>query len=241
MGIFQDILDSMKTVGPPPRAALDRVSAQTLKRLRDQNDPPLDAAHSAANCHFRIPLQTGAGDSDQWRMHLTFFGSLAGYSATTGWVDADFSGDDTVVQGVIDSALNGYIPGYFNGDLLVTADIAGGIQDTKFDLIASSGGSSVLDNIPIIITVEAQGWTLSPEPFYVTPGQGDRPSMQVLRAINAIGGDLQPSGLPASYTRPASNGRARKRQLILDMAAQAAGEDGRPETYAEILALYPRT
>lgn len=236
MGIYTDLATS-EPIGPQPQVGLDRSSGQQLLSKAAQADPDVLAAYAASNEQTVIPEQVnGTPALDTYTLSFTFYGALKDVPVTaTGMIVLEAV--DTVIEAAIDSALNGVVPGWTNGDVSVSMAGAAGLDDGSVTL--DFDGASVAGT-PVTVTLTPIGFVAS-GPITRTPGQTDRKALMALFELNVVEGTVHDSpNAPTDWVRPESNGQSRPRyQLIRDLARVASTEDGTDAVTDTVNALYP--
>lgn len=233
MGLYTD-LASTNPIPAAPRVGLDRSSGEQLLAKATQIDPVVVGSFAAANEVSVIPEQTDAGVGDTYTLTIelpvkkkTFTTAAIAYNAVAATIEA-----------AIDTAATGVVSGWTNSDISVSMSGAAGLDDGTVTL--TFDGASVV-NTPALVSLTATGFNATGPITRSTPGRGDRKAAKALFDMNVIAGSLWNSGAaPSGLTRPDSNGQSRpRRQLILDLALQAAIEDGKDDIYNQVAALYP--
>jgi hypothetical protein len=234
MGIYTD-LASTNPIPGKPRVGLDRASGEQLLAKASYIDPTVGAAYAAGNEVTVIPEQTDAGAADTYTLTITPYGKYANEAPITTAAIA-YNAVDTAIQSALDTAFAAWT-GWTNADIAVTMGGAAGLDDGTVTLTFS--GTSV-SGAPFVVTLTPTGFTETAG-ITRTAGSGDRKALQALFELNVVTGTIHNAGeAPSDWTKPATNGQTRpRRQLILDLAIQAAVEDGSDLVYDTVVALYP--
>jgi len=237
MGYLQDLAAGASTItATKPRVGLDRQSAEALLSHGEiAGNQALGAAYAAANEVSVIPEQTDAGAADTYTITVNL--TALGESFTTAGIA--YNAVDTVIETAIDvAATAASVTGWTNADISVSMGGAAGIDDGTVTL--TFDGTSVAGQ-PALVSITPTGFTEVGSITRSTGGQGTRPATQALFDMNVIAGSLQASGDAPTWTKPATNGRARPgTNVIRDLALQTIVEDGTEDAYDAIVALYPQ-
>ncbi len=232
MGIYTDLTTGSTSItDAKPRVGLDRSSAHQLLKAANRHDPDIGAAFAAQDELTTIPEQTDAGVADTYTLTLTF--PVLGIAFTTAAIPFDDTAAE--IETAIDTAnVSPVVNTHITVDDVGSAGVSDGAVTLTFD------GASV-NETPCVVTLAATGFTAVEPIVRTTPGQGDRPALQTLIALNALAGAVHDIGDPVtSFTKPASVGQSRPgKSLLRDLALQTIVEEGSDDVYDQVVSLYP--
>lgn len=228
MGVFTDILASRKSF-----SSSDRVYQELEKYKASTADPAIPAAFEAAD-EVQV-IAAYATDATAGTFTLTL--NIRGLPAITTAAIAYDAGAATV-EAAIDTACDGVVPGFTAGDIAVTAeatDLTDGSLTLTFSGDSVSGtdhGQTTIDGTSLTDVVLDD-----PAESTTTSGQPARQAWAVLKALGVIT-DATPPPQAAIVNATAGSNLLRVRpRFIMELAQEAAYEDGTSASYDAIVSI----
>jgi hypothetical protein len=236
MGIYADFLTRTTVVDKTePQVAMDRIAYNELVRLRDQFDPEVPAAFEARDEAQSIAQYTDTVTGGNFTLTIT---DPDGVKITTANIAHDANA--ATVESAIDTACNGTIDGWSDGDI----SVSGGDLTSAAVTLQFSGNSVTQQNFGLttINDVDLEG---AGEPGEVTAtkkGQQKRYAWAVMHNLGLYGtppnqGEAL-SSLATLATAPGDNPRWPSASLRRAIAWQAAIDDGNPTLRAQLERLF---
>ncbi len=173
MGIYNDFRTMGRTFDSTPEDGINPINKRLVKFLENLQGDPAYVNDYQAHGQIDTIGQIG-GTAGTYIITLNIKVSEPANVVSVPTAALDYNAIDTDIEGAIDTALNGVIPGWTNGDIFVLGDSVGGLADDSVSLQYT--GSSVSNRRNPTVSVDFSGVTGGVDPLPETgiTGQPNR-------------------------------------------------------------------